>query len=67
MNVLAVGICLFQTRPLCHTGVSECWICSVRAQASLVLLLKGLSLSQDRNLRKDLFFFLNLSLVQIKH
>lgn len=65
MNVLAVGISLFQAHPLCHTGVSECWICSVKTQASLVLLLRGLSLSQARNLRKDLFF--HLSLVQIKH
>lgn len=55
----------FKLHPLCHTGVSECWICSVRTQASLVLLLRGLSPSQDKNLRKDLF--LNLSLVQTKH
>lgn len=45
--------------------MSEYWIRSVRTQASLVLLLRGLSLSQEQNLRKDLFF--NLSLLQIKH
>lgn len=38
---------------LWHTGLSPCWICSVRIQASLALLLVGLHVSWYMNLRNS--------------